>query len=331
MNQATKSRKKVLYLITKATVGGAQKYVYDLATNIPKDLYEPVVTYGEPGKLSKDLAHAGITTYQVPSLGRDVALFSDIKSFWKILKGLRKGRPDVVHLNSSKAAAIGALAARMAGIKNIIFTVHGWPFGERRNVLARLLIWNISWLTALLSRHVICVSDYDLRVAKNMPFVGKKARRIYNGISSIQFGSGDVIRNKFPAGVKILGTVGELTKNKNHIALIEQARQHSDMHVAIVGEGELRNMLEQKIKEYGIEARVKLFGFLPSSEVLKGFDVFVLPSIKEGLPYVLLEARQAGLPIEANRVGGVGEILDAKDMSEFSLTHMLESTTALYR
>jgi len=69
----------------------------------------------------------------------------------------------------------------------------------------------------------------------------------------------------------------------------------------------------------------------PASEVLRGFDVFALPSIKEGLPYVLLEAKATGIPIVANRVGGVGEILDAKDMSEFSLEKMLEKTIVVYR
>ncbi|MEK7480136.1 MAG: glycosyltransferase [Patescibacteria group bacterium] len=324
-------RKKVLFFITKATWGGAQKYVYDLATNLPKSDFGVTVAYGERGKLAEELAAAKIETRQLPSLGRDVAVISDVKSFFAILKCIREIRPDVVHLNSSKAAALGALAARLAGVPNILFTAHGWPFKESRSVLAKVLIWKISWLTALLSHVVICVCDYDVRTAQRMPFVSGKAVRIYNGIDlNMPLGTGDIIRRAFPANVNITGTIGELNKNKNQQALIEEAKHKPDMYVAIIGEGELRPMLEKKIKEYSLGDRVKLFGFIPTHEVLKGFDTFALPSLKEGLPYVLLEAKAAGLPIVANRVGGVGEILDAKDMQEFSLERMAKQTAALY-
>ena len=168
--------------------------------------------------------------------------------------------------------------------------------------------------------------------AKKMPFIAHKTIRIYNGIDlNFPLGSAGVIRDSFPQGVCITGTIGELTKNKNQIALIEQAKVNPDMYLAIVGEGEDRSYLKKKIEEYGIGNRVKLIGFHWASEVLRGFDVFALPSLKEGLPYVLLEAKAAGLPIIANRVGGVGEILDAKDMSEFSLEQMVQETTKQYR
>ncbi len=164
-----------------------------------------------------------------------------------------------------------------------------------------------------------------------MPFVEHKAACIHNGIDlHTYFGDGQIIRSAFPVGVKITGTIGELTANKNQQALIEEAKNKPDMYVAIVGEGELRAELEAKIKESGLDDRVKLFGFMPASEVLKGFDTFALPSLKEGLPYVLLEARAAGLPIVANRVGGIGEILDAKDMRDFSLERMVAKTLEVY-
>jgi glycosyltransferase involved in cell wall biosynthesis len=328
-NNAGTPRKKILFVITKANWGGAQRYVFDLATALSKSEFEPAVAFGQPGLLALKLKEASVATRVISSLERDISLFSDIKSFFELYTLFRNERPDVVHLNSSKAGGVGALAARIAGVPRIIFTAHGWPFWEQRNPLSRGLIYLFSWITVLLSHKVIVVSNYDLQVAKKMPFVAHKIIRIYNGIAPLELTDASEIRHSFP-GKRITGTIGELTNNKNQIALIEQAKKETDLHVAIVGEGENRKFLQDKIIEYGLGQRVILFGFRDAREVLKGFDVFALPSLKEGLPYVLLEAKSAGLPIVANRVGGVGEILDAKDLSEFSLEEMVSRTSAVY-
>lgn len=322
--------KKILFVITKSNWGGAQRYVYDLATNLPKTEFKAGVAFGQDGLLAKKLREAHITTFPIKTLQRDISLSGDARSFFELLRLFRAEKPDVVHLNSSKAAGIGALAARVAHVPQIVFTAHGWPFTEKRNIFWRIFAYIGSLSTALWAHIVIVVSNYDLRVSKKMG-MGYKTIRIYNGIAPPTFGVGDIVRKDFPSGVRITGTIGELTKNKNQISLIEQAKNNPTMYVAIVGEGEDRAYLERKIKEYGLQDRVKLFGFMPASEVLKGFDVFALSSLKEGLPYVLLEAKAAGIPIEANRVGGVGEILDAKDMGEFSLERMVQKTIALYR
>lgn len=323
--------RKVLYVITKANWGGAQRYVFDLASNLPKEEFLPLVAYGQSGVLVEKLKEAGITTYRIPSMARDIVAGADLKSFFELIALYKKIRPEVVHLNSSKAGGVGALAARLAGVKKIIFTAHGWPFGEDRPLFARAIIWFLSWLTAILSHKVIAVSLADLHLAQKMPFVRHKLVHIYNGIDAETLESGEKIRNAFPTGVHITGTIGELTKNKNQKALIERAKNEPNLYVAIVGEGEERGALEKLIQQYKLSDRVKLFGFIPANEVLRGFDIFALPSIKEGLPYVLLEAKAAGLRIEANRVGGIGEILDAKNMSDFELTRMIKKTLELYR
>lgn len=322
--------KKILYVITKSNWGGAQRYVFELATHLPKEKFEVLVALGGDGLLAQKLREADTLIYQSKYLERDISFGKDIKSFFELYRLFKKERPDVVHLNSSKAGAVGALAARFAGVSQIIFTAHGWPFREKRNFLMQGALWLASWLTALLSTKVICVSDFDLRQARVMPFVGGKALRIYNGIDlHLPLGSGEKIRAAFPPGAKITGTIGELNKNKNQIALIEEAKKNPQMYVAIVGEGELRQWLEAQIQKNGLVERVKLLGFIPAQEALGGFDAFALPSLKEGLPYVLLEAKAAGLPIVANRVGGVGEILD-KDISEFSLERMVKEIAILY-
>lgn len=330
-------KRKVLFVITKSNWGGAQRYVFDLATSLPKDRFETKVILGgtgeadaNPGVLEINLNEQGIPRVWIKEFMRDISFGREWEVYRLLVEIFKKENPDVVHLNSSKAGGLGALAARLAGVKKIIFTVHGWPFLEDRSPITKGMIWIASWITALLCHTVICISEYDLRVALRMPFVKRKAVRIYNGIAPMTLGSGEKIRSAFPAGVKITGTVGELTHNKNQVALIEEARNTPDMYVAIVGAGEDYQKLQEKIGAYHLETRVKLFGFVPAEEALPGFDVFALPSLKEGLPYVLLEARAAGLPIVANRVGGVGEILDAEDMKEFTIERMLRKTVALY-
>ncbi|MDE2021484.1 MAG: glycosyltransferase [Patescibacteria group bacterium] len=331
-------RRKILFVITKSNWGGAQRYVYDLAKGLPAEQFEVAVALGGTGEtnapaglLAERLKEAAVRIIFLMSFTRDVYLSREFKAFLELLRVIKQERPDILHLNSSKAGGLGALAGRIAGVRNIIFTAHGFAHNEVRPFYERALIWIASWITILLAHRVIVLSNYELRRAPVI-FSRRKMTVIYNGVHMpLQLDARERVRSAFPPGVRITGTVGELTRNKNQTALIEQAKDDPSMFVAIVGEGEEREHLEAKIKKYGLENRVKLFGFIPASEVLRGFDVFALPSLKEGLPYVLLEARAAGLPIVANRVGGVGEILDAKDMDRFSLQRMVQETMRLYR
>jgi len=316
MKQAANQRLKVLYIITKATWGGAQRYVYDLATNLPKEKFDVIVAYGVRGKLAGDLAASGIKLRELPFLARDITFFSDIKSFFEILRVLRALRPDVIHLNSSKAAALGALAARFSGVRKIVFTVHGWPFKESRNVLWRVLTYKISWLTAFLSHSVIVVSKTDERLARRMWGITKKVHYVPLGRAPFDtLPPSDAFRAMFgslkPANLKSstlrLVTIGELTSNKNIRAAIDAVATLSEREIdavyVVAGEGEERAALEMYAKKLGVGNRVFFPGFVAdASRNLSGFDVFVLPSIKEGAPYVLLEAALAGLPIVATSV-----------------------------
>ena len=302
-------KKKILFLITKATWGGAQRYAYDLATHLPKDYFAVSVAYGTPGRLLEMLKEANIKTHPLPALGRDIALWSDVKSFVQLVQLFRKERPDIVHLNSSKAAALGALAARMVGIPRVVFTVHGWPFKEDRNAIARLLIRCISWLTTLLSYATIVVSKKDEEIGKNMLLVGKKIYHIPLGIEAPAF----LTREEASAALSIssansrLVTIGELTKNKGHRYAIDAVAKLKKRGIKVeyflIGDGELRAQLEEQVRQSEVSDRVHFLGFVEDApRYLKAFDVFLLPSIKEGMPYVLLEAAAAGLPIVATNV-----------------------------
>ena len=310
MNQVeTCVRKKVLFLITKATWGGAQRYIFDLATHLPPDQFGVSVAYGQPGRLQKMLEEKQMEIHHLPALGRDIALFSDLMSFFQIIRLLWHVRPHVLHVNSSKAAALGVLAARFSGVPRIIFTAHGWPFKEDRHFFARSLIYFISWFTALLSHATIVVSMEDERIGKKMLRIRKKIHWIPLGIEEPVFLS----REEASASLSLttsasrIVSIGELTTNKGYQyaidAMLELEKHKADVEYFIIGDGELRAQLEERAHRQGVAERVHFLGFVENaSRYLKAFDVFLLPSTKEGMPYVLLEAVAADVPIVATNV-----------------------------
>ncbi|MBI5456206.1 glycosyltransferase [Candidatus Kaiserbacteria bacterium] len=301
--------KKVLILITKATSGGAQTYVLSEAKRLQREQRVPIVSYGEEGMLVKELEAAGIETYRISALSRDVTFIRDVTSFFQIYKYIGIARPDEIHLNSSKAAGLGAFAARLRGAPKIIFVVHGWPFKEKRNVLATSALYVASWLTALLSHEVRVVSRSDEELGKRMWGVAKKIRYMPLHIETPKYISRDEAASLLGIDSTLprIVTVAELTKNKGHQfaldAIAELKRNGRNVQYYMIGEGEERAAIERRAKELGIGNRVHLLGFIQdAAKYLKSFDIFLLPSVKEGMPYALLEAAQSGLPIVTTNV-----------------------------
>lgn len=134
-----------MFVVTKSNFGGAQRYVFDLATNLPTNGYDVLVATGSAqgsesaGSLIGMLQHAGIRTVFLPHMARDISPLRDWRTFLSLWKLMRDEKPDVVHLNSSKAGILGALTARLAGVRRIIFTAHGWAFWETRNFFLSLI------------------------------------------------------------------------------------------------------------------------------------------------------------------------------------------------
>jgi glycosyltransferase involved in cell wall biosynthesis len=330
-------QKRILFLITKATRGGAQKYLYDLATHLP-DEHEVIVADGEKGRLAGDLAGAHIRTVEVSALGRDIALISDIRSFFQIWKLVRAERPDVVHLNSSKAAALGALATRCAGNARVIFTVHGWPFKESRNPLSRALIYGVSWLSAFLSDTVIVVSRTDEDLGKRMWGCAAKIVHIPLGIEMPRFLPREEAAKTLGIETALprIVTNAELTKNKGIRYAIEAVAMLKarglPVSYFIISDGEDRQVLETMARERGIADDVRFLGFVPeAARYMKAFDIFLLPSIKEGMPYVLLEAAAAELPIVTTNIvdpvflGSYQDVAAVPPADPEALTNMLVS------
>ena len=313
---------KILFIITKSNFGGAQKYVYDIATNLPVEKFDVTVAVGGSGILIQKLTDAHIRTIPISSLVRDVKTKNDLSAFFELWTLFRKERPDIVHLNSAKAGGVGALAGRLAGIPQIIFTAHGWAFNERRPYIQRAIIQFFSWITVMLAHTTIAVSDAVKNNTQKWPWVDRKIMVIKNGVREPDFYTKEEARTKLfaytstilPSSAFIVGTIAELHKNKGLSYAIEafaELTPHDpNLFYFILGGGEEKERLDALVKLHKLEGRVFLLGFVDdAARFLTAFDVFLLPSLTEGLALVVLEAGLARLPIIATNVGGLPEII----------------------
>jgi len=319
----TDKKRKILFLITKSNFGGAQRYVHDLAVGLPKSEFEVKVASGGTGTLIDKLKDANIDVITIDSLQRDISLGKEWMAFWETVDIIRREQPDVLHINSSKAGVLGSLAGRLLGVPNIIFTSHGWAFNEDRPIWQKFILKKMHWFTVLLSHHTIAVSQ-ELKRQMNWPFVNKKITVIHNGreIKNLlsREESRDNLIEKEPRLTPYKDdfwslTIGELHPVKRHDAVIEVMKELVDKEPntrhLIIGSGEEEQELKVLIAKENLSEHIFLLGSVDeASQYLKAADIFVLASRSEGMPYVLIEALLAGVPIVATRVGGIPEVIE---------------------
>jgi glycosyltransferase involved in cell wall biosynthesis len=318
-------KKKLFICITKSNWGGAQRYVFDIATNTPRDQFDTTVLLGGNGDLKTKLEDASVKTILLKNSQRDIDTKKEFGLLFELIDIFKKEKPDIVHLNSSKMGFIGALAGRISGVKKIIFTAHGWAFNEDRNFISKISFRILHILTILLSHKTVAVSEITKKQIGKI--FDKKFVVIRNGIRDINFKEEDdakkfileKIREINPNTKNIpltnytwVGTISELHKTKGLNYVIEAiSKIKNNIIFIIIGEGEKRKELEEQIIKLGLSNKVFLVGKVDNaSTYLKAFDIFTLSSITEALPYVLLEAGYAGLPIVASNVGGIPEIIE---------------------
>lgn len=284
-----------------------------------------MVALGGNGVLRQKLEDIGIKTHTISKLGRDIHVRSDAGSLTEIMSVIKREKPDVIHMHSPKAGGLGALAGRLLRVKKIIYTVHGWAFNEDRSWHEKIIIRLASWMTMLMSHKVVLLSQFEYKQALSFPWVKDKLEVIPLGIKTPVFMSVEGARQTLAKHINldlgefkkkiVVGTIAELHPNKGLDGLIDSlgnvCSAHPEAISVIIGDGDLLTQLHMKIMENGLEGKVFLAGYMTEAfQYLKAFNVFVLPSIKEGLPYVILEAGMASLPVVSTTVGGIPEMIE---------------------
>lgn len=305
------AKPKILYIVTQGSWGGAQKYVFDLAANLT-DEFEVTVAAGSDGAELFYRLPPTIKTHIFKRLKREIRPLSDLAAVFQIARFLKREKFDLVHLNSSKAGLIGALANALAGHPSkVLFTAHGWVYLEVLPWLTKKLYVLIEMAAAYLRDYTIVLCEREKKIAS----LYETAKE--NSVAVIPHGLDLVRLNFWPrnkareilaldAGKDgwLVGAIANnyLTKGLSYLDEAAAALKNKGVRVVVIG--------EQFEEEW---PNLITLGAKPDAyQYLKAFDIFVLPSTKEGFPYVILEAMAAGVPIVATSIGAIPEILEDK-------------------
>ncbi|WP_049979581.1 glycosyltransferase family 4 protein [Halolamina rubra] len=302
-------RPRVFHLITRLLQGGAEAKT--LATVRGLDDYEFTVGYGaeyaeeQVAQLEAD----GIDTKQFPLI-RHYNPVTAVPAVVSLARYLRREEFDIVHTHSTEAGIIGRFAAALAGVPNVVHTVHGVPFADDRNEALNQFVLACERRAATHTDRIVTNADV---IAEEYLERGigrpEQYTTVYSGVDLAAFADAEPAED-LPGERPRVVMVGRLADGKGHGVLLDAVPSMDDFEgsVCIVGDGPLYESLEAEIEERGMSEQVFLTGYREDvPQILAASDVLVLPSFREGTPRVITEAMASGLPVVATDIAGIPE------------------------
>lgn len=307
MSQKKLKKIKITYVLPSLDRGGAERFFVDLIKNLDRQVFEPsLLLYKKSGKWQEELDELGL---RVIVLQKNKKF--DPLNFWKIYKSIKSLQADIVHTQLG-GDVYGVLAAKLARVKKIISTEVNINHNETK-LYNRIKSFSLKFSDQIIAVSKAVKKDASLRYK----YQEKKAVVIYNGIDVDNF---PLLALKTEAERKnrngkincVFGTIGRLEKQKGHKYLIKAFKESGikDAKLLIAGEGSLDKSLKALIKKLRLKSRVELRGSVKASEFFKEIDIFVFPSLWEGMGIVLVEAALSGRPVIFSDVMGANEVLD---------------------
>jgi len=307
-----KDKQKILFIVTTSVLGGVAKYLLELTYRLPKDVM-PYFVMGSEGYLSEELNNIGVSYEQmffVSMTNNIFDIFQHLNSILKILRVIKKIKPDIIHCNATTGAVVGAICGLFTQVKTI-YTVHGWPFTDGISKNKQIFYKFLEFLICFVFKKIICVSEYDRKIgAKTLPVYKSKMLTIHNGISDVAESCRKI---KFSNNLLKIIMVSRFCQQKDPYTLIfavhELLKEGYNIQLDLYGYGQDLDKVLNCIKiqhDENIRYKGEISNVIP---VLKGYDVYALISNWEGLPIGIIEAMRAGLPILASDVGGNSELI----------------------
>lgn len=320
-------RRVLCFVITRMVAGGAQKIVLDLIAGIDQDSFEVHLIAGLETESEgsfwaqcEDLLDRS-HLHPMKDMVRSPSIAKDIKAFRGLVRLFKKLRPDIVHSHTSKAGVLARFAAHRAKVPRIIHSTHGLIYdpkakipGVGKGLFLKMFLFLERWVGKYTDQ-LIVLSEQEAGQAMSLGLADNSSvLAVGNGIPLVDFSRIDRDVANWKVAHLRLGIAGRLASEKGHDLLLVSFKKllssHPHLCLKIAGDGPLRDDLEFKVKELGIEKQVLFMGYQRDMVAfLREIDIFVLSSHYEGFGLVLVEAMAAGLPVVATDVGGVREVL----------------------
>ena len=326
------NRIKVLHIITRLILGGAQENTLYTAEGLMKDPAYDItlasgITTGPEGSLISKAKGSGVNLVIINGLTRNINPFSDISAFLSLYKLIKKNKYDIVHTHSSKAGILGRLAAKLAGCSVIIHTIHGLPFHPYQNKFLNFLYIRLERLAGRYTDKIITVCEsmaQKAQAAGIKPVSGYVT--VYSGMDLDKFidertSSRQAKRNiGLPADAKVVGKVARLFPLKGYEYFISASKCISEcvqnVYFLIIGDGVLREHLEHRVRQMGLKDRFIFAGLVPHDDVprfIAAMDIVVHTSLREGLARVIPQAMAMSKPVVSFDIDGARELIRNND------------------
>ena len=318
---------RIAHIITRMIVGGAQENTLLNCLDLIQIHRDDVLlitgpAIGPEGDLLRQGRGGEVPLACVPALRRSIHPWRDAASYRAIRKILKEFQPDVVHTHSAKGGFLGRLAAWSLKVPAIVHTVHGAPFHPFQNVVPRTLFRWCEWYAARRCHAIISVADAmtDLMVQAGVA-PRDKFTTIYSGMDVEPFlhanDSRERVRQELGYSPEqiVIGKIARLFHLKGHDDVIGAAKEviqkNPQVRFLFIGDGFLRDSLQQQIDAAGLHNHFQFTGLVPPAkipELLGAIDILVHASLREGLARALPQALIAGKPVVSYDVDGAREV-----------------------
>jgi glycosyltransferase involved in cell wall biosynthesis len=324
---------KILHIITRLDRGGSAENTVLTCLGL-RERYELVLVHGlslesrmtdwEKQSVYSRINGAqelGVKVIPVPSLVRRIDPLHDLRALFSLWRLIMREKPVMIHTHTSKAGILGRWAAWLARVPIIVHTAHGHVFYGHFGPLASTFFVLLERLMALITDRLIALTQGERNdYIKSSVSRPDRILTIHSGVEIDDYLNTkvNIEEKKRSLGLNqeglVVGTVGWLLPIKGPMHLLNAMESvwmdYPEATLIFVGKGDLEAELRSKAWQMGVSDRVKFLGWRDDiPEIMKILDVFVLPSLNEGMGRVLVEAMAAGKPVVASRVGGIPDLV----------------------